>query len=148
MVQTAIKHSQDRLFAILTIDGRSFFLPQKEIHSLELAIDINKADPLSQAVGWFRETGEKWPLYCIDRELNVLSYIPPIRKVCVLISDRGFKFGVLCDQISSLDDRHPMTYPIPKCMMTPRLPFEGLIIIEGKVRCVTTTVLLAGICGL
>ena len=145
MTQTTTKHSQDRLFAILTIDGRRFFLPQKEIHSLELVIDIDKTDPLPRAVGWFPQASEKWPLYCVDRELNILSYIPPSHKACVLISNRDFNFGILCDQVSSLEGHHPLTYPIPQCMATPHLPIECLIVLEGKVECVTTTVLLAGI---
>ena len=143
MVQTTTEHFQDGPFAILTIDGRRFFLPQKEIHSLELVIDINKIDPLTQAVGWFLEENQKWPLYCLDRELNILTYIPQSRKTCVLIRDRDFNFGILCDQINSLDDYHPMTYPIPKCMRTPGLPFERLILNKGKLECVTTSILLA-----
>ena len=143
MVQTTTKSSQDRTFAILSIDGRRFFLPQQEIHSLELVIDIDKTKPLPRTVGWFLEGSEKWPIYCLDRELNILSYIPSSRKACVLIGDRGLNFGVLCDEVSSLEDSHPTTCPVPKCMATPHLPIECLIVIEGKVECVTTTILLA-----
>ena len=145
MTQMTTKHSPDRMFAILSIDGRRFYLPQEEIHSLELVIDIDKTEPLARTVGWFLEASEKWPLYCLDRNLNLLFYIPASRKACVLISDRGFNFGVLCDQVSSLENWHSMTHPVPKCMATPHLPVEGLIVIDGKVECVTTTMRLAGI---
>ena len=129
--------------AVLTLDGRKWLLPQREIQSLEPLLDVVADDGSPDRMGVIAFQENWWPVYCVSGELDVLREIPAARRVCVLLNDGDNQFALVCDQVEALDEERPRIRPLPACMALPDSPLQALLVYKGGLGCITTTVRLA-----
>ncbi|NJN45169.1 MAG: hypothetical protein HC808_00155 [Candidatus Competibacteraceae bacterium] len=136
-------------FALLTLDGWRWLIPQGEIHSLEPVFDITEyseaevddnALVTSDPVGIIRLAGEPWPIYCLAGDFSSLSTIPETRRMCILLRSEQRRWGLVCDQIEVLDGEQPRLQPVPACMATPNSPLHGLISYDDYLAYATSAV--------
>lgn len=135
-------------YTVLSIDGQRLLLPRAEVRTLEPALDRDPVDPLPGTVGWLPFLGERWPLYCLNSALTLLTQVPPQRQISVLLSDDRIALALLCDQVTTLDNPQLRPQPVPVCMQLPNLPWESLVIIAERVECITNSQRLAARVGL
>jgi hypothetical protein len=136
-----------KAFAMLTIDGWRWLVPQGEIHSLEPVFDITeyaeaKVDDTalvaSDPVGIIYLAGEPWPIYCLAGNFSPLRTMPDTRQICILLRSGQGRWGLVCDQIEVLESEQPRLQPVPSCMAKPNSPLHGLISYDDYLAYVTT----------
>lgn len=131
----------------LAVDALSLVVPQSEIHTLEPLADV-ATDAASQgSVGWITAEGQRWPVYCFSKELTPMKTVPAGRRICVLVADGGRYFGLLCDQVQTLEGDQFLEWPLPECMKGPSSPVSSLILQGEKVYGMTTAAALAAYIG-
>lgn len=143
--QTALADLQaTRTFAVLTLDGRKWLLPQAEIQSLESILDIDREVRIPHSVGAVAFVGEWWPVYCLSGELQILSYMPDSRRACPLLNNSADRFGLVCDRVEALAES-PRLLALPACMALPDSPIQALVLLDDGLGYVTTTEHLAAL---
>ncbi|MDG4549236.1 MAG: hypothetical protein P9F19_06660 [Candidatus Contendobacter sp.] len=133
-----------RAFAVLTLDGRKWLLPQAEVQALESLLDIDREVKIPGSIGAVAFAGEWWPVYCLSGELQVLSHLPDGRRACPLLDNGADRFGLVCDQVETLAAA-PRPQPLPACMTLPDSPIQALVLLNDGLGCVTTTEHLAAL---
>ncbi len=131
-------------FAILTLDGRKWLLPQAEIRALEALLDIDPEVRIPHSVGAAAFAGKWWPAYCLSGELQLLPRLPDSRRACLLLDNGADHFGLLCDQVEALTAA-PRLLPLPACMTLPDSPIQALVLLDDGLGCLTTTEHLAAL---
>ena len=131
-------------FAVLTLDGCQWLLPQAEIQSLESLLDLDREVRIPDSIGAVAFAGEWWPVYCLSGELRILSQPPDSRRVCLLLNNDADRFGLVCDQIDTLVGVLPLL-ALPACMALPDSPIQALVLLDTGPGCVTTTERLAAL---
>lgn len=129
----------EKRLAVLTLDGRRLLLPQRQVQSLEPLLDLVRDSGIANAVGMIAFAGYWWPVYCLSGNLDVLSDIPPTRRVVTLLSDGEHLLALLCDQVEALDEEQPRLYPLPACMAGAVPALQALTLQQGELGCVTDT---------
>ena len=133
-----------RAFAVLTLDGRKWLLPQAEIQSLESLLDIDPEVRIPHSVGAVAFAGEWWPVYCLSGELRILPHMPDSRRACPLLDNGADRFGLVCDRVEALAGS-PRLLALPACMALPDSPIQALVLLDDGLGCVTTTEHLAAL---
>ncbi len=133
-----------RAFAVLTLDGRKWLLPQAEIQALESLLDIDREVRIPHSFGAVAFAGEWWPVYCLSGELQLLSHPPAGRRACPLLDNGADRFGLVCDQVETLTAA-PRLLALPTCMAPPNSPIQALVLLGDELGCVTTTEHLAAL---
>ncbi len=133
-----------RAFAVLTLDGRKWLLPQAEIQALESLLDIDREVRIPHSVGAVAFAGEWWPVYCLSGELQLLQRPPDGRRACPLLDNGADRFGLVCDQVETLTVAPRLLAP-PACMALPDSPIQALVLLNDELGCVTTTEHLAAL---
>jgi hypothetical protein len=131
-------------FAVLTLDGYQWLLPQAEIQSLESLLDLDREVRIPYSIGAVAFAGKWWPVYCLSGELQILSQPPDNRRVCLLLNNDADRFGLVCDQIDLLVGVPPLL-ALPACMALPDSPIQALVLLDTGLGCVTTTERLAAL---
>ncbi len=126
-------------FAMFTLDGSRWLLPQTEVQALETLLDIDLEMRVPQSVGAITVASEWWSVYCLSGELHLLSQIPAGRRVCLLLNNGADCFGLACDHIEALVGTTLPLHPVPMCMVTPDSPIQALALFDQGLGCVTTT---------
>jgi hypothetical protein len=129
-------------FAVLTLDGRQWLVPQAEVQSLESLTDLDRTVQAPGSLGALAFQDDWWPVFCLSGELRLLAQLPPPRRVCLLLSNGTERFGLVCDQVGTLD-HPPRLHPLPRCMTLPATPLQALALLDQGLGCVTTTARLA-----
>lgn len=144
-IQSAFAALQEiRSFAVLTLEGRQWLLPQAEIQSLESILDIDHEVRIPHSVGAVAFTGLWWPVYCLSSELQILPKMPGGRRACLLLDNGADRFGLVCDRVDTLAEP-PQLLALPACMVLPDSPIQALVLFEEGLGCVTTTEHLAAL---
>ena len=130
-------------YARLVFDGQSFLMPRNQIPAVEPSIDLNIQSGPAGSVGEIILSGRHWPVYSLDRNLDLIGRIPPERRVCVLFSGALDGFGITCDELTPLKTDDVRMHPIPGCMRTPDLSAESLAVYNGRVACVLSAEIIA-----
>ena len=133
-----------RAFAVLTLDGRHWLLPQAEIQSLESLLDIDREVRIPHSVGAMAFVDEWWPVYSLSGELQLLPHVPDSRRACPLLDNGADRFGLVCDQVEALTEP-PRLLALPACMALPGSPIQALVLLKDGLGCVTTTERLAAL---
>ena len=119
----------------LLVDGQSFLIAHNHIHSVERIVDVRMETGHEPAMGTLRLGMDEWPVFCLDRDLNILGKLPAARHACVLLKSEYGGVGVLCDEARVLDNTTLTIVPIPGCMSDELSLTETLAIIDGKITC-------------
>lgn len=125
-------------FALLTLDGWQWLLPQTEVQTLEALLDIDPEVRMPQSIGAIAFTDQWWPVYSLSGELRLLSHISPGRRICALLDNGADQLGLVCDQIKTLAEPIQL-HPLPVCMISPDSPIEALALLSDGLASVTTT---------
>ncbi len=142
-VLTALQ-AMTQAFAVLTLDGCKWLLPQAEIQSLESILDIDREVRIPHSVGAMAFAGEWWPAYCLSGELQILPQMPDGRRACILLDNGADRFGLVCDRVEALAGA-PRLLALPACMALPNSPVQALVLLNDGLGCVTTTEHLAAL---
>lgn len=131
-------------FAVLTLDGRKWLVPQAEIRALESLLDIDREVRIPHSVGAVAFAGEWWPVYSLSGELALLPHLPDGRRACPLLDNGMDRFGLVCDQVETLPEP-PRRLAVPACMALLDSPIQALVLLKDGLGCVTTTERLAAL---
>lgn len=131
-------------FAVLTLGGRKWLLPQAEIRTLESILDIDREVRIPHSVGAVAFGKEWWPVYCLSGELQILPQLPDDRRACPLLSNGADRFGLICERVDGLA-KPPRLFALPACMRLPGSPIQALAWLDDGLGCVTTTEHLAAL---
>lgn len=121
-------------WVILSIDNTQLTLPGAELVSIELhrALEL-EIDQDTGIVAWFNQGEKKWPVYCLNGDLALLSMIPADRSFSVFIEHRGIKLGILCDRVRKLPPEDLLlAQKLPACMANPHSPIEALALVDNE----------------
>ncbi|MDX1431690.1 MAG: hypothetical protein R3286_04500 [Gammaproteobacteria bacterium] len=129
--------------AELLVDGQGLLVPHQHIHSVEPILDLERAVGPTRMIGELSVADHRWPVYCIDRNLDVLGEIPPGRRACVLLRGPRGGFGILCDEVHVVDNEELRMVPLPGCMQGGSSLVDALAVVETKVVCVLSVQRLA-----
>lgn len=130
-------------YAVLSIDNLGLLIPQHQLHALEPGFDVERHE--GDALGWIAVAGVRSPVYCLSDELKPIREVPRSRRICALLDIGATLVGLLCDQVTMLEQAGIEILPLPECMRTPGTPLHGLALHAERVLCVTSAQhLLAG----
>ena len=132
-------------YALLSLESRALLLPQREIRSLEPALDIKTEEPPDQGVGWLSFEHRDWPVYGFDEGLNPLSLLPASQRCCALLSLEDSYWGLLCTTVATVASSDLHIHPLPASMLTPSSPLSGVAVYGDGVAVVSTASALAEI---
>jgi chemotaxis signal transduction protein len=142
-------------FAVLTLDGRHWLIPQNEIHSLETVLDmtadaaqLDAQEPVApNPAGFLPFRGQLWPVYCLGGDFARLQNAPGNRRIVVLLNHDHLALGLMCDEIEVLGRDHGKLQALPACMGTATHPLRALLSHGEDLAYVTTTARLAALLG-
>lgn len=123
-------------YAVLCIGEVYLLLPQNQVRTLEPAFDIQYAQ--EESIGWITVEGTSSPVYCLSKNIEPIREVPDDLHICALLNvEEGF-YGILCNQVGMLKQSEIQVMSLPECMCTPTIPFNGLVLHDNKVLCVTS----------
>ncbi|MDM8547188.1 hypothetical protein [Candidatus Venteria ishoeyi] len=130
-------------FVLLRFDGLLLLIPQHDIHVVEVIDDVETGVEAEEEaigiMGWVNQNEQQFPVFTLDKNLNLLRYLPPDRKLCVLLkAGEDAAFGITCESIDALDE-NPGLYiqTIPDCMYMSESPLEKLVIYQHEAGAIT-----------
>ena len=124
---TSFGTSRNTEAAVLKFDGVDLMIRQDEIRMLEPASGVDTAVPERNSVGWIGYMRQRWPVYCLSEQLELMNSIPPTRRTCALLSLENGHIGVLCDDVNILKQAAGQNYELPLAMRTAQTPILGLL---------------------
>lgn len=131
-------------FAVLVFGNQHLLIPQNDIYSLESAIDMTPPSIKdSYSVGRLQESGIAWSLYTLSSNLTLLSTSPEQYRVAVLMKNRQPVFGLLCEQVYSIERSQIIIHSVPPAMRAKNSPLIALALIDTDVRCMSSATALA-----
>ena len=129
--------------AVLKFNGMDLMIRQDEIRMLEPASAVDSADPERNSVGWIGYMRQRWPVYCLSEQLELMDSIPPSRRTCVLLTLANGHIGVLCDDVSILKQATGRSYELPLAMKKSETPILGLLAYDNGILSVSSANRLA-----
>ena len=120
-------------FANLVFDGLQLLIPQSDVYSLEPSIDMQINSDTNGSIGYIQQT-ERWSLYALDNQLNVLASNPQSYHIAVLLKNVQPVYGLLCEQIHTLSADSITLYPLPTAMYSPNSPVLALAVVDSEIR--------------
>jgi hypothetical protein len=128
--------------AVLKIDGLDLMLRQSDVRALESASYVDDIDPLEKSVGWISYMRQRWPVYCLSDQLDLLGSVPSSRRSCALLALENEYFGVLCDDVTIIKQT-AQRHEVPLAMKNAETPIQELIPSGDKLLCVSNPSRLA-----
>ena len=122
--------------AEVVIDGQSLLIGHGHIHSVEPILEVRTGDGPGRAIDLIELGDDRWPVFCIDGDLDILESQPAGRRACVLLKSDHGGVAFLCDEVRVVDDAALRLVPVPGCMRTEHDLMESLAVLDGKVTCV------------
>lgn len=121
-------------WVILSIDNTQLTLPGAELVSIELhrALEL-ETDEDTGIVAWLNQADKKWPVYCVNGDLALLSMIPAGRSFSIFIKHDGAIIGLLCDRVRKLPPEDLLlAQKLPLCLHHPQSPVEALALVDNE----------------
>lgn len=132
----------DRLHALLRLGPVLLALPQVEVRTLELAVDVDASgERPERGAGWLELGRRRCPVYALTPELELAPDRALDRGVCALIDDGQGLFGIVADAVERCEIDRTTALPAP--MRGEATPIEALAIIDASVICVTSAARLS-----
>jgi len=122
--------------AELVVDGQSLLIAHVQVHSVEPILDVRMESGHGRALGIIQLGEDQWPVYCLNRDLDILQIVPATRRACVLLKSEHGGVGILCDEVKVIDNATLVRVPVPGCMSGRQSLMDSLAVIGGKVTCV------------
>lgn len=123
--------------ALLKIDSLNLLLPQADIRTLESVSDMDTANPLWKSTGWISVRQQRWPVYCLSDELELLHEVPPGRRACAMIAGESGYLGLLCDDVSIIKDFKSDSFELPAAMRLPDTPVLQIAQLDHGIACIS-----------
>jgi hypothetical protein len=123
--------------AVLKIGGLDLLFQQSDIRALESASELDVNDPRQKSAGWVRYMRQRWPVYCLSDQLDLLSVVPSSRRTCALLALDANYFGILCDDVSIIKHIAEQRYEVPLAMRNAGTPILGLLPSPDTLRCIS-----------
>jgi len=122
------------IYILLVFDGRSFFVPQHEVQSVEVIVDIQIATTGVGAVGWFGQNNES-PIFCLNEDLALQLEIPDKREYFVLLKAPEYPVGLVCDEVEDVNFQREHLHPqdLPPAMKTADSLISQLLVYQEKI---------------
>lgn len=112
--------------AVLKINSLDLMFAQGDIRTLESASDVDGSDAQANSVGWINYMRQRWPVYCLSEQLELLASVPDSRRTCALLALEGGYVGVLCDDASIIKQLTGQLHDIPVAMKAAHTPVQSL----------------------
>ncbi len=128
--------------AVLRIDGLDLMFQPGEVRTLEAAAEVDGREPKEKSVGWIGYLRQRWPVYCVSEQLELLDRVPASRTTCALLAMETGYIGVLCDDVS-MKQVAGRRYELPVAMKTAATPILGLLAHDRGLLCVSSANRLA-----
>lgn len=129
--------------AVLKIDGLDLLFQQSDIRALESSADVDCGNPGDASVGWITYMRQRWQVYCLSDQLDLMGSVPSSRRTCALLATESGYFGMLCDDLTIVKQVAGQRHDIPLAMKNADTPILGLLPSGGKLLCVCSPNLLA-----
>lgn len=124
-------------YVVIRFDERYLFIPQMDVHAVEIIADAHLTRTTMGSVGWFGH-GSESPLFCLDKSLTLLIEIPESREYFVLLKSTEQPVGLIGDEVENIDLQHEHLHQqkLPAVMKTTYSPISHLIIYQNQLGCV------------
>jgi hypothetical protein len=121
--------------AVLKIGGLDLLFQQSDVRALESASSVDGNASSAGSVGWISYMRQRWPVYCLSDQLDLLSGMPPSRRTCALLALKTGYVGMLCDDVTIIKQTAGQCYEVPVAMKSADTPVVGLLPSGGKLLC-------------
>lgn len=121
---------------VLKIDGLDLLFQQNDIRALESAANVDRNAPGEYSVGWTSYMRQRWPVYCLSEQLDLLSVALPSRRTCALLALEAGYVGVMCDDVSIIRLAAAQRYEVPIAMRSAETPILGLLPSGDRLLCI------------
>lgn len=132
-----VGNSMDASVVVLKIGGLDLMFPQSDIRALESASDVDTSTPMQASTGWIGYLRQRWPVYCLSDQLDLLDLVPASRRTCALLATTDGYIGILCDDVSTLKQVAGKRHELPTAMKRVGTPILELLPCGGKLLCVS-----------
>jgi hypothetical protein len=135
----------------MIFDGRVILVPQNDVQSVEVIVDLQKTNEIGM-IGWFFEHELESPVFCLAEDFSLLSELPKKREYFVLLKNEQQPMGITCDLVENINlkqvsrfeffeeklkpRKHFQLQELPFVMKTPDSPIRQLLIYQEKIACV------------
>lgn len=126
----------DASATVLKIDGLDLMFQQSDIRALESASAVDGSDPREASVGWISYMRQRWPVYCLSDQLDLLNGVPPSRRTCALLALETGYIGMLCDDVTIIKPAG-QRHEVPVAMKNADTPILGLLPSADKLLCIS-----------
>jgi chemotaxis signal transduction protein len=124
-------------FMQLSIGKVNILLPLQQVASLETVLDIEWNDSEFGFLGKINSGGTCRPVFNLGEDLQFVDELAEERKVCVCFGNDENGFGIICDQVNTLDSTDVELVDLPSCMKKENTPVNALAIKDKQVMSVT-----------
>ncbi len=126
------------LYVLMVFDGGYLFVPQDDVHSVEIIADVQITRTDMGAVGWFFGHGLESQVFCLAYDLSLLVDVPENHEYFILLKSEEQPLGITCQEVENINfkQRHLYQQKLPKAMKTLESPITHLLIYQDKVACV------------
>ncbi|MDD1606491.1 MAG: hypothetical protein LUP96_07335 [Methylococcaceae bacterium] len=124
-------------FAVLSFDGLQLLIPQNDIYSLEPIVDITPSADNS-SLGQLQQGSQVWSLYALSSDLTLLTSRPDSYHIVILMKNVQPAFGLLCEQVQTIERSQIRIHPVPPAMNCKNSPLLALALTGEEVRCISS----------
>jgi hypothetical protein len=125
-------------FVTLVLDDLQLLIPQSDVYSLEPTADMTSTVSHKGSVGQLQQSGVTWSLYAFSSELNLLNSCPENYHIAILMKTVQPLYGLLCEQVDTIDRSEISIHPVPTSLITERSPLLALALCDKEVRYITS----------
>lgn len=123
----------------LTLGRDKYLIPQGEVIALEPAVDIDLSETDDESIGVISYKNKRLPVYNFTQNFEVSQTFPESRRICVCLHQEDIQFGILCDEVDTVQDLDFTIAMIPECMQTESCPVHNLAVYGNKVMNIIST---------
>jgi hypothetical protein len=125
-------------FVTLVFGGLKLLIPQSDIYSLEPTVDMTPDVTHIGSVGQLKQSGETWALYAFSPELILLNSCPETYHIAILMKNVHPLYGLLCEQVDTIDLSQIIIHPVPAVMNAHNSPLLALALHGNEVWFITS----------
>ena len=110
-----------------------YLIPQGEVIALEPAMDIDRSGSFEGSIGVIAYEDKLLPVYSLTNNLGLSGELPESARICICLHHEDAEFGIVCDEVDSLQDLNFTVVAIPECMRSDNCPVDNLAVYGSKV---------------